>query len=70
MNGKTDREAFDGRLEFDVNIIPYTGDDSWVEGTIQKAYDCISADVLPESNPECEFCLYRRVASEAEKNLL
>jgi len=31
-NGMTDKEAFDGKLEFDVKIIPYKGDTSWVEG--------------------------------------
>jgi len=24
-NGKTDRHAFDGKLEFDVVLLPYTG---------------------------------------------
>ena len=27
VNGRTDLEAFDGRLEFDVKLIPYQGDD-------------------------------------------
>jgi hypothetical protein len=30
-NGKTDREAFDGKLDFDIDILPYTGNGSWVE---------------------------------------
>ncbi|MEK7494684.1 MAG: PD-(D/E)XK nuclease family protein, partial [Patescibacteria group bacterium] len=30
-NGDTDAEAFDGKLEFDVILLPYTGDDGWVE---------------------------------------
>src|SRR3989338_10840966 len=29
-NGKTDRKAFDGKLEFDITLIPYTGNDDWV----------------------------------------
>src|SRR3989339_1625203 len=29
-NGDTDKNAFDGKLEFKVKIIPYTGNDSWV----------------------------------------
>src|SRR4030067_355482 len=28
-NGITDRKAFDGKLEFDVRLIPYEGDESW-----------------------------------------
>jgi len=45
-NGNTDCEAFDGKLEFDINIIPYQGDDSWVEKTIHDAIDCLKSDKL------------------------
>src|SRR3989344_3851780 len=34
-NGITDKQAFDGKLEFDVKIIPYEGDDAWVGGVLQ-----------------------------------
>ncbi len=30
-NGKADREAFNAMLEFDIKLLPYDGDDSWVE---------------------------------------
>jgi len=30
--GKLDREAFDGKIDFDVKLIAYEGDDSWVGG--------------------------------------
>lgn len=57
-NGNTDREAFDGKLEFDIKIIPYTGDDSWVEQTILDAIDCLKADELPQSGVDCDLCKY------------
>lgn len=37
-NGQTDRKAFDAKLEFDITLIPYTGDDSWVEQAIMDAH--------------------------------
>ncbi len=43
-NGNADKEAFDGKLEFDIKIIPYTGDDSWVVSAIHKAIDCLKSD--------------------------
>ena len=58
-NGNTDKEAFDAKLEFDIKIIPYKGDDSWVEGTLFQIRDCLSADEVPPSNPTCDYCLYR-----------
>ena len=63
-NGKTDKEAFDGKLEFDVKILPYEGKDDWVEQTVVSAHDCLTADVLPESAPDCDFCSYRNAAKE------
>jgi CRISPR/Cas system-associated exonuclease Cas4 (RecB family) len=57
-NGKADREAFDGKLEFDVTLIPYTGNDLWVEKTIFEICKCLNGDVRPESNQECDYCNY------------
>lgn len=65
-NGNTDKEAFDGKLEFDVKIIPYEGDDSWVEGAIHNIHKCLKNNVLPESGPDCDFCKYRDAARDFE----
>ncbi|OGR82056.1 MAG: hypothetical protein A2901_04455 [Elusimicrobia bacterium RIFCSPLOWO2_01_FULL_54_10] len=65
-NGKTDRPAFNARIDFDLKLIPYKGDDSWVEGALLEAHDCLMQDGLPESGAECEFCQYRRATAEAE----
>ncbi|MBU2035996.1 MAG: PD-(D/E)XK nuclease family protein [Patescibacteria group bacterium] len=66
-NGKTDRKAFDGKLEFDIKIIPYKGDTSWVEKTIQDAIDCLKSDKLPEPGEDCDYCKYRKAVKEYEK---
>ncbi|MBI4128718.1 MAG: PD-(D/E)XK nuclease family protein [Parcubacteria group bacterium] len=63
-NGSTDREAFDGKLEFDVTIIPYEGDDRWVEGVLHDARACLMSDTLPEIGKECDYCQYRKAAQE------
>lgn len=57
-NGKTDRKAFDAKLEFDITLIPYTGDDSWVEKTIVKAHKCLCDDKIPKADSECDYCDY------------
>ncbi len=68
-NGDTDKKAFDGKLEFDVTLIGYEGNDDWVEGTIKQIYQCLQSDTLPESNEECDFCAYRKAMEEAEKQI-
>ena len=57
-NGKRDREAFDGRLEFDVVLIPYTGSDKWIPQTLQDMKDCLHSDSIPNSSYKCEYCKY------------
>lgn len=64
-NGKRDAEAFDGKLEFDIKLIPYTGDDSWVDGVIAKAKECLDGQ-LPNYTPSCDYCTYRQAASGVE----
>lgn len=65
VNGKTDRKAFDGKLEFDVKIIPYEGDDSWVEGSLQEVKQCLMSDKLPPASADCDFCVYRKAVQDA-----
>ncbi len=69
-NGDTDKEAFDGKLEFDVKIIPYEGDYSWVEDTIFNIHKCLESDNIPLADLDCDFCKYRKAAEIIEKNYL
>lgn len=57
-NGKRDREAFDGKLDFDVTLIPYTGSDSWIPETLTEIKKCIDSDLPPTSSSNCEYCSY------------
>lgn len=66
-NGDTDKEAFDGKLEFSVSILPYTGDDKWVEQAIRDAHECLVGDTLPPSGKECDYCAYREATKAVEK---
>lgn len=66
-NGKTDCKAFDGKLEFDLTLIPYKGNDSWVEKTIIDAHKCLCSDKIPEAAPDCDYCKYVEAVKEAVK---
>lgn len=63
-NGRTDRTAFDGKLEFDVEVFPYDGDSDWVEPTLLSARACLLEDEVPESDTECDYCAYRNSAGK------
>ena len=54
-NGRTDRKAFDAKLEFDITLIPYEGSDVWIEKTIIKIQKCLMGK-MPEASPKCDYC--------------
>jgi len=66
-NGNTDKAAFDGKLEFDIKLIPYTGNADWVGKTILDAIACLKSSALPESGEDCDFCKYRTAVKKFEK---
>lgn len=64
-NGKTDRDGFNGRVEFDISVIPYTGgDDAWIEQTIINLKQCLESKKIPKESKDCEFCGYAKVRAE------
>lgn len=66
-NGDTDKEAFDGKLEFRVRLIPYQGNDEWIEKTLLDIRSCLTADTLPPQSRSCAFCSYREAARTVER---
>lgn len=57
-NGQKDRKAFDGKLEFDITIIPYEGSDSWIEKTLHNLKENLLKENIPDSAENCEYCNY------------
>jgi len=65
-NGNTDKEAFDGKLEFDVKIIPYEGNDSWIEPTLMDIKRVLESEEIPDPDPNCDYCKYRFATKKFE----
>jgi hypothetical protein len=59
VNGQTDRAAFDGKLEFDVKLIPYTGNTDWIEPTLFNIKKCLEDKRCPSPSKTCDYCTYR-----------
>jgi len=57
-NGKKEASMFNNHLEFEVTLIPYTGNDNWVEKTVSAACECLNQNTLPEANANCDCCNY------------
>jgi RecB family exonuclease len=65
-NGDTGKPYFDKKLEFNIKVIPYTGDCSWIEGALSDIRKCLMSDKIPEMNPDCDYCNYRKNAVMAK----
>ena len=63
-NGNTDKESFDARLEFDIKIISYQGDDSWIENKILEMHKCLTRPTIPDYTDECDYCTYNKAMKE------
>ena len=57
-NGIKDVERFDKRLDFKISLLPYIGDDSWVEDKIMDAYKCLQSNNIPPLTEDCDYCQY------------
>lgn len=67
-NGKTDRDRFDKRLEFDISVIPYVGNADWVEAKVREAFECLTGPKPPEHSEECDYCQYSLALKRALTN--
>lgn len=69
-NGRFDVDinGFFDKLEFKTKLIPYTGDDSWVEPTIEKMKACMDGEMPPMGDSimggPCDYCVYARARTE------
>ncbi|MEI8349882.1 MAG: PD-(D/E)XK nuclease family protein [Candidatus Omnitrophota bacterium] len=63
-NGLTDRDTFSAKLDFHIKIIPYEGNDSWIEAKIIDMHKCLMSSEIPEHGADCDFCIYRKALKE------
>ncbi len=58
-NARKDLDGFNGTLCFDVQLLPYAGDSSWVEKAVRDAQLCLASDQIPRCQDGCEYCNYQ-----------
>lgn len=68
-NASSDEKAFDGKLEFEVTLVPCEGEWDWIEPTLQGIKLCLESDTIPAVGSTCEFCVYREAAGRKLQNI-
>ena len=66
-NGITDCDSFSKTLEFDISVLPYKGNTSWVEDIIVKAHKCLNKRSIPAKSDDCDFCQYTAALVDIEQ---
>ena len=66
-NGDTDKKAFDAKLEFNLKLIPYEGDTSWIDQTLIDIKTCLDGEIPPRSD-NCDYCTYLKCIEEVDKS--
>jgi len=67
-NGRMDLDGFNNRVEFKTKVIPYTGNDAWIEPTLTAMKQCMEGDMPAMGDSimggPCEFCSYAKARAE------
>ena len=58
-NGIRNKSSFNETLDFKVSLIPYKGNDSWVEKTLGEIHSLLQQDSVPDYSDECSHCKYQ-----------
>ena len=63
-NARSDKEAFDGQLEFHLTLVPCEGETGWIDECLPKIKELLDSDAVPPSGKKCEYCPYRDAAGK------
>ena len=57
-NAKKRKIEFNNRLDFEINLIPYEANPTWVDAKIIEIKECLENNILPEPSNYCDYCKY------------
>ena len=57
-NGDKQKPSFDQKVHFDVSVLEYKGNESWIEDTILEIKELLDQDDVPKYSDVCDYCTY------------
>ena len=57
-NAKKEDIDFNNTLNFEMTLIPYKADPSWIENKIYDIKNCLDSSNIPEASMKCDYCKY------------
>lgn len=57
-NGDKTAERFNAKLNFRINLIEYTGSDTWINNCLKDMKKTLETKEIPKQGNDCEYCQY------------
>ena len=58
-NGRRDSANFNEKIDFDVRLLSYEGNDQWVGSALSELVGVLKAPAPPQYSTDCEYCEYQ-----------
>jgi hypothetical protein len=69
--GDNTADAFDNKIAFHSHIIPYEGDDSWIDQVILDLHSCLQSPTIPNKSDSCAYCdFFKKLYVELKNDAL
>ena len=68
-NGIRQKERFDEKLDFEIYLLDYIGNDGWIEKTLLSIVQTIKGEEIPKHTEGCEYCQYQLNTSQLNLNI-
>ena len=59
-NGIKTKDNFNAKMDFDITLVDYETDTSWVQNQVVEMKKTLDSKNMPEETPHCENCAYLR----------
>ena len=57
-NGDAADAQFGNMLKFKVSLLPYQGDDTWIDNVLLDIKKCLIGNTIPDASIDCKYCKY------------
>lgn len=65
-NADDKNDLFDNKLQFELSLVQFEGDTSWIEPTLFDIKKTLDSNDLPKSSEDCDNCNYFTKRAKAE----
>ena len=58
QHGDKQKSSFENKVHFNVSVLEYKGNDTWIENTILEIKKLLDQNIVPSFTENCDYCIY------------